>query len=94
MKTTETLIPWNLIEKYKNSDIKEKFEIFKIELNFFSEENPDLDLKKGDVILFKNGYDIEMISEILGFDKEGHAYMFWDCYWCAINLSTRLIRKV
>ena len=86
--------PFDLLERYKDSDIRREFNSFKYKLNFFSEKNKEFGLKMGDIILFKNGYDIEMISEILGFDEEGRAYMFWDCFWFSIDLKTRLISKI
>lgn len=54
-----------------------------------TDENKKLGLKKGDNIEFWGGYhnDIRFTSEILGFDENGKAYINWDCYWFAIDLT-------
>ena len=61
-----------------------------------TEKHPTLDLKKGDVVEFWSGFhnDIRYRTKILGFDPEGKAYMFWDCFWYAIRLDEREYKKV
>lgn len=88
--------PINLIEKYpsQENDIREKFEAFKYKIAGFNTENVEYDLSIGDIILFKNGYDVEMITEILGFDSEGDCYLLWDCYWSPIRLNERFIELI
>ena len=63
-------------------------------LKGFSTQNEELGLQKGDKVLFKNGYGIPYISEILGFDADGHAFLVWDCYWYSVNMKERLIEKL
>jgi len=93
MNATNTSL--NLIEKYQDSDIQEKFNQFKSEIDGFSDSNENFDLKTGDVIKFIGGYDsnIEFTSQILGFNSKGFAFVLWDCYWVALNLHERLISK-
>lgn len=84
-------------EKFKNGDIIEKFEHFRIYKNEHGaivESFSEFSLKKGDRILFLNGYGIPMITEILGFNHKGDAYLLWDCYWFPINVKERLIKKL
>lgn len=83
----------NLLDR-NTDDILSKFNEFKKNLTFISDTNDKFNLKTGDKILFLNGYDIPMITKILGFSAEGTAYLLWDCYWFDINLETRLIRKL
>ncbi len=84
---------WNLIEVYKDRREQYTKEVKRIipDLTF---ENETFDLKASDWIHFKNGYDLPMISEIIGFGKEDKAYMLWDCYWFPLDLNTRLIEKI
>lgn len=84
----------NLLETNNIEDILSKFNEFKKNLKFISDTNDKFNLKVGDKILFLNGYGIPMITEILGFDEEGQAYLLWDCYWFTIPLETRLIKKL
>lgn len=79
----------NLIEEYKDSDIREQFNTFKEKARGFSDSNEKLNLKTGDVITFVGGYndDIEFTSEVLGFDADGFAFVLWDCYWFGVNLE-------
>ena len=88
--------PINLIEQYaaQENDIREKFESFKYKITGFKTENIEYYLSIGDIILFKNGYDVEMITEILGFDSEGDCYLLWDCYWLPIRLNERFIEVI
>lgn len=87
--------PINLIEKFQNDcELISKANKFNSNVEGFSTENKDFGLKIGDTILFKNGYDVEMISKITGFDKDGDAFLLWDCYWFPIDLKIRLIKKV
>ena len=76
------------------ADIRAKFTEFKAKQKFIANANYKHDLRTGDIILFKNGYDVEMTTEILGFDEEGKAYLLWDCYWYTIDLNERLIKKI
>ena len=62
--------------------------------NILSDRNEEFDLKVGDIILFKNGYDIPMRTNIIAFNAEtGDAYLHWDCYWFPVNLKTKFISK-
>lgn len=58
------------------------------------ETNADFELVQGDWIAFRNGYDLEFISEILGFDEDGDAYVLWGCYWMPVNLKNRLVKRI
>lgn len=61
--------------------------------NKFINKNENYNLKTGDVITFKNGYDIPMRSKIIAFNSEnGNAYVYWDCYWVELDLGSRLIK--
>ena len=60
----------------------------------FTGKNEKFNLKIGDVITFKNGYDIPMRTKIIAFDsKTGHVYLYWDCYWVALDLEERLLKS-
>ncbi len=87
--TTIEQPPYDLIEKYKDSEIRTEFAAFKGDVDGFSDENKELRLKTGDVILFNGGYnyDIQYKSEILGFNKSGYVFVLWDCYWYPIRLT-------
>ena len=55
------------------------------------------DFKVGDIIEFFGGYngDIRYRAEILGFDKDGDIYLYWDSYWFPIrNDNARKINKI
>lgn len=78
------------------TDLREKSERYRDEFYLWNAsrkiskpESDKTSFKTGDVVCFKNGYDVPMITEILGFDEDGKAYMLWDCYWCPINLVDR-----
>ena len=59
----------------------------------FTNKNEKYNLKVGDVITFKNGYDIPMRTKIIAFNAEnGNPYMYWDCYWVDLDLEKRLIK--
>lgn len=79
----------NLIEEYKDSNIREQFNIFKKNVRGFSDTNEKFNLKTGDVITFVDRYssDVEFTSEVLGFDADGFAFVLWDCYWFGVNLE-------
>lgn len=81
----------NLIERYKDSTIKEQFARFITTMKGSKDTNEEIGLKTGDVVSFWGGYngDIRFVSEILGFNSNGDAYMFWDCYWFGIDLQKR-----
>ena len=92
----ERYLKIDLIEKYKNDIVLlEKIKNFTIE-NSKSNENKELGLKVGDTILFIAGYnnDIEYKSNIVGFDENSNAYLFWDCYWFAKDLKKCLVKKI
>jgi len=78
------LVKVNLIEKYKNSDIALKFNVFKDKVNGFSEYFGNL--KKGDIVTFIAGYDnnCEFTTEILGFDFVGNVFVLKDSFWAPI----------
>lgn len=96
MIDTTNFPTFDLIEKYKDSDIKDKFASYKEKTNGFTETNSALDLKVGDTVQFVGGYDKNILytTEILGFDSDGDAYVLWDCYWIAINLPNRQYKKL
>ena len=59
----------------------------------FTGKNEKYNLKVGDIITFKNGYDIPMSSKIIAFNAEtGNPYMYWDCYWVNLDLEKRLLK--
>ena len=59
----------------------------------FTGKNEKFNLKIGDIITFKNGYDIPMSTKIIAFNAEtGNAYLYWDCYWVALDLDKRLLK--
>ncbi len=56
-------------------------------------KNEKYNLKVGDIITFKNGYDIPMSTKIIAFNAEtGNPYMYWDCYWVNLDLEKRLLK--
>lgn len=59
----------------------------------FTGKNEKYNLKVGDIITFKNGYDIPMSTKIIAFNAEtGNPYMYWDCYWVDLDLEKRLLK--
>lgn len=94
-----TIFPIDIITRQgaeRTVDYRERFAQLK-ERNAhwrIADTNEKHGLKTGDVILFRNGYDVEMITEILGFDDDGKAFMLWDCFWAPIDMDERLIRKM
>ena len=59
----------------------------------FTGKNEKYNLKVGDIITFKNGYDIPMSSKIIAFNAEtGNPSMYWDCYWVNLDLEKRLLK--
>jgi len=59
----------------------------------FTNKNEKYNLKVGDIITFKNGYDIPMSTKIIAFNAEnGNPYMYWDCYWVDLDLEKRLLK--
>lgn len=95
-KVVVTSRPINLTQKPDDQilSIREQFEEFKKKQTVIANVNYKFDLQTGDRILFKNGYDVEMETEILGFNEDGDAYLLWDCYWFPIRLKERLIKKL
>ena len=60
----------------------------------FTNKNEKYNLKIGDVITFKNGYDIPISTKIIAFNVEnGNPYMYWYCYWVDLDLEKRLIKS-
>jgi hypothetical protein len=90
--------PINLLEDYSIisiNEIRNQFENFKLtKINGFTNNNTEFNLKTGDIIQFKNGYNVEMITEILGFDSDGDCYLLWDCYWSPIRLGERFTKVI
>jgi len=83
----QTQEPINLIpssERYRA-----KFHEFIAETDAQLATTHPLGFAQGDRIQFLNGFNIPMITEILGFDEMGQAYLLWDCYWFTINLASR-----
>jgi hypothetical protein len=59
----------------------------------FTGRNEKYNLKVGDIITFKNGYDIPISTRIIAFNAEtGNPYMYWDCYWVDLDLEKRLLK--
>lgn len=89
--------PINLLSKYsydKQQEYIQSFENFKEKITGFVDTNTEHDLSVGDIIQFKNGYDIEIITQILGFDSDGDCYLLWDCYWSPIRLNERFTKLI
>lgn len=89
--------PINLMEKYsyvRQKEFTENFEIFKEKINGFVDKNIEYNLSVGNIIQFKNGHNIEMITKILGFDSDGDCYLLWDCYWSPIRLNERFTKLI
>jgi hypothetical protein len=92
--------PINLIEKYKEDeytyhDLKDKCLEWLDKQEGITDKSKEYMLKKGDIILFKNGYGIPFITEVLGFDETGlKAYLYWDCYWFPLDIGLRLIKRL
>ena len=90
---------FNLLDRYKanGSDIEyeEKFNIFKNKVKGFTDSNDILNLKTGDIVSFISGYNDDIIytSKILGFDNDGHAFILWECYWYAVDLSKKMVAE-
>lgn len=85
---------FDLIAKYAcNFDLQNRAKTF-LSTQRISETNAEFELVQGDWIVFRNGYDLEFMSEILGFDEDGCAYVLWDCYWAPVNLKNRLIKRI
>lgn len=85
---------FDLIAKYAcNFDLQNRAKTF-LSTQRISETNAEFELVQGDWIVFKNGYDLEFVSEILGFDEDGNAYVLWDCFWTPVNLKNRLIKRI
>lgn len=65
----------------------------KLNAESFTNKNEKYNLKVGDVITFKNGYDIPMRTKIIAFNAEnGNPYMYWGCYWSDLDLEKRFIK--
>jgi hypothetical protein len=54
-------------------------------------KHPTLDVSVGDKVNVISGHNNQLryITEVLGFDAQGKAYMLWDCYWFGIDLVER-----
>ena len=86
----QTQEPINLIEE--SEQYRQQFNEFITQRSYPGASystTSTLGFSKGDRIQFLNGYGIPMITEILGFDEEGKAYLLWDCYWYTIDLASR-----
>lgn len=87
--------PINLISKSLHQSTIDKM-VNWIESNSkkFTNKNEKYNLKVGDIITFKNGYGVPMVSKIIAFNAEnGNAYIYWDCYWLSLDLEKRLIKS-
>ena len=83
----QTQEPINLLEE--SEQYRAKFHQFIAETEAPLATTHPLGFAQGDHIQFLNGFDIPVITEILGFDEKGQAYLLWDCYWFTINLVSR-----
>jgi hypothetical protein len=97
-KNHETFPVFNLMELNvdTNPEYRAKFAEFKKKITDYSDINPELGLKTGDVVTFISGYnsDLKYTTEILGFDEDGKAFMLWDCYWFPVDLIERKFVKL
>ena len=86
---------WNLLsEPLPESTIGGMNNWLKENRNNFTEKNEKFNLKVGDIIEFKNGYDVPMSTKIIAFNaKTGNAYVYWDCYWVDLDLEKRLLNS-
>ncbi len=82
----------DLLAKNYYADYEKKFNEMKHKIERLTDNNAKYNLKTGDIIIFKNGYNVPIKSKILGFEND-NAYILWDCYWIPIDLNTRLIKK-
>jgi hypothetical protein len=85
---------FNLLSKPLNESTIERMNNWLQEnANNFTGKNEKFNLKVGDIIAFKNGYDIPMCTKIIAFNsKTGNAYVYWDCYWVDLDLESRLLK--
>lgn len=85
---------FNLLSKnYHESTIDRMNAWLEKNANILTHKNEKYNLKIGDIITFKNGYDIKMRTKIIAFNSEtGNAYLYWDCYWVELDLEKRLLK--
>lgn len=85
---------FNLLSKnYHESTIDRMNAWLEKNANILTHKNEKYNLKIGDIITFKNGYDIKMRTKIIAFHSEtGNAYLYWDCYWLELDLEKRLLK--
>lgn len=83
----------NLLTKKYVEEYREQFEAYKSKVKDFTTQGP-AGVNAGDIILFLNGYDVPMISEVLGFNEGGKAFLLWDCYWFPVDLNDRMIEVI
>lgn len=82
-----------LLKPLHESTIKRMNNWLQVNANKFTNKNEKYNLKIGDIITFKNGYDIPMSTKIIAFNAEtGNPYMYWDCYWVDLDLEKRLLK--
>jgi hypothetical protein len=90
MKNTKV---WDLLESPRNSLNRDIDIWLKKNKSFLTDKNEELNLKVGDVVIFRNGYDVPMSTKIIAFHVETKkAFMLWDCYWADIDLKERIIK--
>ena len=85
---------FNLLSKPLHENTIEKMNNWmEVNAHRFTGKNEKYNLKVGDIITFKNGYDIPMSTKIIAFNAEtGNAYLHWDCYWVDLDLEKRLVK--
>jgi hypothetical protein len=85
---------FNLLEKkYHKTTIERMNNWLEANAHRFTNKNEKYNLKVGDIITFKNGYDIPMSTKIIAFNAEtGNPYLYWDCYWVDLDLEKRLLK--
>lgn len=85
---------FNLLLKPLHESIIERMNNWlEVNAHRFTGKNEKYNLKVGDIITFKNGYDIPMSTKIISFNAEtGNPYMYWDCYWVELDLEKRLLK--
>ena len=86
---------FNILAKPLHESITERMNNWlKENAHKFKGKNEKYNLKVGDIITFKNGYDIPMRTKIIAFNAEtGNPYLYWSCYWAELDLEKRLLKS-
>lgn len=82
----------DLIDRYKNAlafiNLDETIENW-IAANNILQEYENSPYKVGDVVRILSGLNDDIIytTKVIGFDKDGWLYLYWDCYWHAVDMD-------